>query len=240
MNNFSYLKIFLGIICLITLIALVDEYNSEENLLREASFEYIHKHKNIWKGTESISESGSTIQATITLRCLLPAIIQALDIHTLLDAGCGDLNWIKDTPLNVDSYIGVDIVSDIIENNKTKYSADKLNFFCRDITKDQLPYADLILCRDCLQHLSYKDIKAAINNFKASKSIYLLTTNYVNLKKNKNDIVSGNFHIINLMKEPFNFPEPIILFDELSAEYDMRIWRKGMCVWRLSDLPIMK
>ncbi len=219
---------------------MIDTYNSEEDLLRKAAFEYIHKHKNVWKGTESISGPGSTVQATTTLRCLFPAIIQGLDIHTLLDAGCGDLNWIKDIPLYVDSYSGVDIVSDVIEKNKAKYSADRLSFFCLDITKDQLPYADLILCRDCLQHLSYKDIKAAINNFKTSRSTYLLTTNYFNLKENKQDIVNGNFHIINLMKEPFNFPDPIISFNELSAEHDMQTWRKGMCVWRLSDLPTYK
>lgn len=228
-----YTKLFVVSILIVTAMYIVA---SEEDKQRKNSFTYIYHHKDVWKGTESSSGLGSTLQATDTLHCLLPALIKSLNIHIFLDAGCGDLNWIKKVPLGIDYYIGVDIVDELIEKNMKTYQGDWIKFECLDITKDPLPYADLIFCRDCLQHLSYNDIKAVINNFKASGSRYLLATTYFNLKENTRDIRSGNFHVVNLMKEPFNLPEPIISFDELSAEEDMLMWRKRMGIWRLSDI----
>jgi len=207
---------------------------------RKWAFNYVYKNNNVWKGTESVSGPGSTDESTHTLRWLLPGIIKALNAHTMIDAGCGDLYWIKNTRLGIDYYIGIDIVEDLIAQNKRNFKADWIEFFCCDIVKDRLSRVDLIFCRDCLQHLSYKDAQLAINNFKDSGSQYLLTTHYFNLKANDLDIKSGNFHIIHLMKEPFNFPEPLISFDELSAESDMLTYRKRMCVWRLSDVPQQK
>lgn len=206
---------------------------------RKDIFTYIYHHKDVWRGSESASGLGSTMAATETLRWLLPCVLKALDIQIFLDAGCGDLNWIKRVPLPIDCYIGVDIVDELIEKNKEKYPYDWIEFYSLDITKDSLPYADMIFCRDCLQHLSFKDIKLAINNFKKSGSKYLLTTTYFNLRQNKQDIRSGNFHLINLMNEPFNFPEPIFSFDELSAEQEMLKWRKRMCIWDLTKINFL-
>jgi len=210
--------------------------NQASDNARKDAFTYIYHHKDVWEGTESASGIGSTLIATETLRCVLPAIIKALEVQVLLDAGCGDLNWIKRIPFDVACYIGVDIVDELIKVNTEKYNGDWIKFQCLDITKDELPYADLILCRDCLQHLSFEDIKAAINNFKRSGAKYLLATTYVNLHENIHDIQSGCFHLVNLMKKPFNFPEPIFSFDELSAEPEMIRWRKRMCVWNLSEI----
>ncbi len=208
----------------------------KSEISRKDAFTYIYNHKEVWDGTESASGVGSTLVATETLRCLLPAILKALDVQVLLDAGCGDLNWIKRIPLHIEHYIGVDIVEDLIQKNTNTYPYDWVQFLCLDITHDNLPASDLILCRDCLQHLSFEDIKSAINNFKKSGATYLLATTYVNLLENKHDIKSGWFHVVNLMKAPYNFPEPIFAFDELSAEDEMRVWRKRMCVWKLEDI----
>ena len=53
--------------------------------------------------------------------------------------------------------MGVDIVSELIEKNKIKYSRKKnFDFKFLDLTKNKIPSADLIICRDLLFHLSLK------------------------------------------------------------------------------------
>jgi len=44
--------------------------------------------------------------------------LQSLQIKTLLDAPCGDGNWINKVDLSGITYIGADIVPEIIETNK--------------------------------------------------------------------------------------------------------------------------
>jgi len=218
------------------LLCCVSVCTSLHSYSKKDAFTYIYKNRDVWRGTESASGIGSTVGATETLRWLLPYILKSLDVITFLDAGCGDLNWIKRVPLPIDHYIGIDIVEELIKQNKEKYPSDWTSFYCLDLTVDPLPNADLVFCRDCLQHLSFNDIKLAINNFKKSGATYLMATTYFNVRQNTFDINSGNFHVVNLMKEPFNLPEPIIAFDELSAEEEMAKWSKRMCVWKLSEI----
>src|SRR5262249_7114385 len=109
---------------------------------------------NGWFQSESISGPGSTLQATEHLRSVLREIIRDLGVSSLLDAGCGDFNWMKEVDLGEVEYIGVDVVaSEIIERNNQLYGAKNRHFMVKDITRDDLPKVDLILCRDCLPHL---------------------------------------------------------------------------------------
>ena len=73
-------------------------------------------------------------------------------------------------------YLGVDIVPALIVRNRQLYQTDQRTFAVQDITKDWLPDADVILCRDCLIHLSFTSIKAAISNFKKTSATHLLCT----------------------------------------------------------------
>jgi hypothetical protein len=62
----------------------------------------------------------------------------------MVDAPCGDLNWMKAIINHLELYIGVDIVEEIIDRNKKLYTRKNINFISIDITKDQLPQSDLI------------------------------------------------------------------------------------------------
>ena len=66
-----------------------------------------------------------------------------------------------------------------------------------DITRDALPRADVILCRDCLVHFSFKDIFAAIDNFKKSQSRYLLATTFIAFSENL-DVATGEWRRLNM------------------------------------------
>jgi len=206
---------------------------------RKKAFNWIYDNKH-WAQKEGVplSGPGSTVEATHTLRTLLPSIIKAVNANSVLDAGCGDFTWMQETKIIVKKYIGVDIAQGAIRENNKKYSSAKNSFYCLDITKDPLPKVDLILCRDCLAHLSYEDLTAAIRNFKKSGSTYLLASTYPKLKINNVDIKSGDFRGVNLRAYPFNLPLPVMEFEELSAETDMKRWGKHMGLWRIEDIEI--
>jgi hypothetical protein len=142
-------------------------------------FEKIIK-ENSWSRdrTESPCGPGSSIKYTENLRLHLPLLVEKFNIKSILDAPCGDFNWMKLVvpALDVD-YTGADIVSVLIENNNNLYKTDKVKFEVIDITRDKLPNADLMMCRDCLFHLSNDSIKLFLDNFLNSDIKYLLSTN---------------------------------------------------------------
>jgi SAM-dependent methyltransferase len=191
--------------------------------------------ENRWGDDESVSGPGSSLTRTAKLRRELPALLQKVGARTLLDAPCGDFNWMKDTPLGVEQYIGTDIIPDLIARNRELYGNNQTEFLLLDLTRDKLPRVDVILCRDCLIHFSYRHIAAAIKNFKRSGSTYLLTNSYAAWTRNEN-IRTGDFRHLNLTLPPFNFPPPIRQIHEKLPEEKAQFFGKILGLWRLSDL----
>ncbi|MDI6732959.1 MAG: class I SAM-dependent methyltransferase [Planctomycetota bacterium] len=143
----------------------------------------------------------------------------------------------KETELNIDRYIGVDIVGPLIAQNQQKYGNQKREFIAADIIKDKLPCVDLILCRDCLVHLSFRDDFSAIRNFKASQSRFLLATTYSDVSDNR-DIITGKWRPLNLEEPPFNFPAPIKLINEKCTVKDGKYADKSLGLWELKDVLV--
>jgi len=73
--------------------------------------------KNIWEDAESISGPGSTIENTINFYDALLRLVQNYKIRILLDVPCGDFNWMKELNLQLDNYIGMDVVDKLIQEN---------------------------------------------------------------------------------------------------------------------------
>lgn len=205
-------------------------YNS--TLSMEGVFGTIFQH-NLWNDAESVSGPGSNLKVTEGLRRELPPFLAQLGVNTLLDAPCGDFYWLSKTDLKLDRYIGVDVVPDLIERNRAAYGNSWCEFRVVDITRDQLPKADLILNRDCLIHFSYRHIWVTLRNFRQSGATYLLTTTDDQVARNE-DIVTGDFRRINLALDPFNFPPPLARLADPGPVDD-----PGRCLalWRLCDLP---
>jgi SAM-dependent methyltransferase len=191
--------------------------------------------ENRWGDSESASGPGSNLARTTKLRSELPPLLEEIGARTLLDAPCGDFNWMKDTILDVEQYIGVDIIRDLVSRNQDLYANDRTQFLFLDLTRDELPRVDVILCRDCFIHFSYRHIAAAVKNFKRSRSTYLLTNTYPGWQNNTN-IRTGDFRHINLMLPPFNFPSPLRQINEKLPEEQADFFGKTLALWKLSDL----
>ncbi len=198
-------------------------------------FAGIHR-RNAWLGAESSSGPGSSLAATAVLRRELPALLARLGCTSLLDAPCGDLWWLKEAALPVAAYCGVDIVPAVIEDNRRRHAAPGRTFLCLDIRREPLPRADLVLCRDCLVHLSFRDALAALANFRASGATWLLTTTFPGRTANR-DAVTGEWRPLNLERAPFRLPPPVALIAEECPEDGGAHADKSLGLWRLGDLP---
>jgi hypothetical protein len=188
--------------------------------------------KNHWGGADSVSGPGSDLTQTKILIEKLPILFKEYKIKSVLDIPCGDFYWMSNVDLSDIVYTGADIVDDIIYQCKSKYPL--YDFKIMDLVNSELPNADLIFCRDCLAHLPYEMIKKAIINIKKSKSKYLLTTSFTN--HDNIDTHLGGWRPLNLVKEPFNFPDPILIINEGCTENNNEYLDKSMYLWKIKHI----
>ncbi|EAY26952.1 class I SAM-dependent methyltransferase [Microscilla marina] len=190
---------------------------------------------NHWQSQQTLSGRGSELEQTQTLIGALSHLLKKYTISSMLDLPCGDFHWMQHVTLSELQYIGADIVSQLILQNRQQYQKAGIEFRMLDITTDALPKVDLVLCRDCFIHLSYAHIRQAIANLKKSNSKYLLTTTYVNYSLNYN-VPSGSWRPLNLQQAPFSFPEPIDLIKENCSEEGKLYQDKSLGMWEINSL----
>jgi SAM-dependent methyltransferase len=186
---------------------------------------------NEWGSAESPSGTGSTRERGAHFRGALLDVLERFEVRSIVDAPCGDFNWMRDVVSERHAYTGIDIVEELIARNRTRYGAANQTFLCADLTADPLPAADVILCRDCLVHFSYADIHAAIANFRRSGAKYLLTTTFNDA--NNIDIRTGGWRPLNLQAEPFSFPPPLATIDEFPPGLPHAYPNKKLSLWAL-------
>ena len=130
---------------------------------------------------------------------------------SVVDLGCGDFNVGKQLIEYSSQYFAVDIVGDLIERNKKTFEAENLSFDCLNIAEDALPKGDCVLIRQVLQHLSNKEVLAAVQ--KLSQYKYVILTEHIPSSdfESNLDIISGQGirlkknSGLDITREPFNF-----------------------------------
>ena len=186
-------------------------------------------HNNSWSDPESVSGRGSTLARTVVIRAELPRLLKRVNAASLLDAGCGDFNWMQHVELEDIKYIGADVVPELIARNRRLYGDHNRRFIVADLSNDKLPHVDAILSRENLIHLSFARIDRVLLNFRKTGAKYLLCTTHTTIRENI-DCYDGGWRSLNLQLPPFNFPTPLEVIVE-DAE-------TGKClgVWELNDL----
>jgi hypothetical protein len=207
----------------------------------EATFRDIYR-RNHWAGPHSPSGPGASPDQTRVLGMALPALLRQLDVEELLDLPCGDYAWMRLLELPVARYIGADLLPELVHPLQNAYTDARHRFVVLDLTRDPLPQTDLLLCRDCLVHLSFADIRQALRNVLRSKIPYLLTTTFSRCDINE-DIVTGDWRPLNLEREPFGFPAPSELLNEGCSEAGGLFADKSLGLWQpeqLTNLPCFR
>jgi len=180
----------------------------------KATMEQIYQNK-LWGGKVGLDDfySGNGSHDSELISPYLEAVIQFLQSFktkiSLCDLGCGDFNVGSNLVEYSRFYIGVDIVSDLIERNKKLYPA--FEFKCLDISEDNLPDADCAIIRQVFQHLSNVEITKIVK--KLSKYKYIVLSEHIpngDFEPNKNKISSLGIRLksnsgVDISKAPFNF-----------------------------------
>ena len=96
--------------------------------------------------------------------------IQAMRAHLqglprpirLVDLGCGDFNVGRQLVDCVDSYVGCDVVPELIERNRREFHHPGLTFEVVNAVEDDLPDGDIVCVRQVLQHLNNRQIGSIV------------------------------------------------------------------------------
>jgi hypothetical protein len=167
--------------------------------------------------------AGSTMATTYHLRAELPGLLKRLEVHSLLDAPCGDCNWISQVDLRGVRYTGVEKFEGHIL--KARKNAPKLRIARMNILIDRLPKRDAILCRDFLQHMPNLDVVRAFKQFRRSGAKWLLATSFDNAE-NEDIEKQGDFRRLNLEIEPLALGAPLErLEDPPGSGRVLGVWR---------------
>jgi len=189
--------------------------------------------KNGWIGNESVSGPGSDVARCESIIAALPKLFADLNITSVLDIPCGDLNWMRKVELGSVKYTGADIVPALVRDNLERYGWIGMKFAVLDIIQDKLPKCDLILCRDCLVHFSFEDIKKTVSNIINSGAKYLLCTTFTNTDRANKDMETGHWRPLNMQSAPFYFPAPLkVIKEDVIGEFA----DKSLGLWNVGDL----
>ena len=190
-----------------------------------ARFTRVHD-ENLWGSQESRSGWGSARGAppvTIAQQAIANAVHE-LGVKSISDIPCGDFNWMSELLASLPPvrYCGFDIVLSILQSNKEHFP--DVEFRLLDITLKVPPRADLIFCKDLLNHLRDEDVKSAVGNMRRSGSTYLLASNNSGFENVPlPDVAEGSRHL-DITAPPFNFRPPLWTLDGY------------MSLWRLADM----
>lgn len=110
------------------------------------------------------------------LRAELITLLARLEVRRLLEIGCGDFDWIRDIASHVELYTGVDRDFDAVLCDRIEHGGPRRRFLVREVTRDPLPHADLVLCRDVLAHLDEENAPRALDAILRTRARYLLAT----------------------------------------------------------------
>ena len=200
---------------------------------RQSRFSAVYR-RNLWKNPESASGYGSTASATQATRAGLEALIAEGGIGSITDAPCGDFNWMG--LLAFDGlYQGCDIVPELIAANTAAHGTDRRSFAVVDIVAETPPAADLVMCRECLNHISLADANAAVDHLAAAAGRWLAITHYPDTTVNADQPSSFRFRPLNLTLAPFGLraPDRVIEEREVGSSPD-----KVLGLWDTTKGPV--
>ncbi len=170
-------------------------------------FSQIYTHKLWGQNAEGRgwSGSGSALETTVEYRTLLELILKVYEVKSVVDLGCGDWEFSRAIPWGSIEYKGFDVVAHIIQQNIRNFTRENISFAVLDATQEELPTADLLICKDVLQHLPNEDVAKIIKQFHKFK--YCVITNDIyahSLSSDNSNIVRGDYRPIDITMPPFN------------------------------------
>jgi hypothetical protein len=157
-----------------------------------------------WDGGSGV---GSRDELNAEYRAVLQAVVESDDVKSVVDAGCGDWQFSRSVDWSNVSYRGFDVVQAVVDANRKQFTRPGVQFDQLDFSTEQLPNADLLLCKDVLQHWPLDAVRRFLQT-NLSRFKYALITNDVasvhcTPDRLNADIQFAEWRTLDLEKPPF-------------------------------------
>ena len=197
-------------------------------------FNKIYKNKYWGDNKNTLSGSGSTLEANIYRNIFLSKFINNNKIKKVYDI-CGDCNWqnqfvklVKDKNFE---YFGFDVSAVALLRAKIKnYNIPNMSFsnkpidLCNTILDCNDKLNSLVLIKEVIQHLPLNLGIKMLQNIKKSGIKYIAITNHdqelFNVNENYN-VNIGDFYPNNMFLKPFNFKNPLADVKDIIKNKDL-------------------
>lgn len=169
------------------------------------------------------SGSGSNEELMRGYVAFLEDFMHKNNIKSVADVGCGDWQFSKNIDYSGISYTGYDVASFVINANKEKYSKENVSFVHYNGDFNEIKGADLLICKDVLQHLPLENIEQFLKIL--PKFRFALITNDLPNGKNgelNSQINAGQYRPLDLRAKPFNLnAKCVFVVNRMPKEPDM-------------------
>lgn len=162
------------------------------------------------------SGQGSLPEYTRGYAAYLERFIRDHGVRSVVDVGCGDWQFSRYIDWGSATYHGLDVVGSVIERNQQEFAREGVEFSHYSGDPSEAPAADLLICKDVLQHLAddyVHDFLPILDQYR-----YALITNCVDPKGaavNAHDIEDGGFRYLDLRRPPFGLQaEEVFTFEK--------------------------
>jgi SAM-dependent methyltransferase len=177
-----------------------------------------------WEGG---SGQGSRLNVTQVYRDLVSCLIGSRDVRSVVDAGCGDWEFARLIDWSNVTYLGLDVVPAVIERNRSEFLRSNICFQCVDISDATLPRADLLLCKDVLQHWPTDSVQRFLRRLR-TRYRYVLLTNDVQSVHCAHDSLNsaiplGGWRTLDLERPPFRLRPDWRLDYDIRGEWTKRV-----------------
>lgn len=170
-----------------------------EKISMERIFSHIYEN-NVWgdNGLEEYRGSsgpGSSKEYNLEYVKFVNEFIEEKNIKKVIDVGCGDwrIGEILFSDKEID-YTGYDVYNELINYLNSKHGSERKRFIKLDASseKEKIKSADLLLCKDVLQHWDNASVVDFVNWAIDSKKFkYVMITNCRGF--NLNDVLIGGW-----------------------------------------------
>lgn len=162
---------------------------------------------------DSVCGPGSLFHNTEAVRAALIDWTGRYGIKTLVDAGAGDIFWIRSL---FPEFTNQGLAYQAFDREALVPEVNQL-----DYTRELLPECDAILCRHSLNHNDFDGVIRALELFRRSTTI-LMATQFSEPQPAK--AKAPGFTRFNLAIAPFNLGEPLELVKD-AKDTSLALWR---------------
>lgn len=162
--------------------------------------------------------SGSAVPVgSLTEAGFVQHLLRTRGIRKVVEIGCGDWRIGRTIDWSETDYVGIDIVAKLIEANTAAFGSERISFVHADATTLAPIEADLVLCKDVLQHLTH-EAALKILSLRQAGSIWLVTNDFHPVNR---PCRTGDTSPINLAAPPFSIPaRPVLEFGRQGDVHD--------------------